>query len=221
MTRPTAIVYLDGFNFYKGQLESRPHNKWVNLESLFDRVLIDFQVTKIHYFAGQVRGSANPEDPHAPDRQATLFRAMETLDRVETHKSLFTIRPGNARLTSEGQHPEWVGVWKVQEKGSDVKLAVQLLVDAIDGSADNYVIVSGDSDLASAISVARTKFGARVGVLYPRQERNKSFEAAGVDFSLYLHPADVTASQFPDTVVNHRGRQIHRPREWKKLGPSD
>ena len=58
-------------------------------------------------------------------------------------------------------------VYKVQEKGSDVKLATQLLMDALDGLAQTYVIVSSDSDLAHHIEVAKRRFGIRVGVLLP------------------------------------------------------
>lgn len=217
-SRPTAIVYLDAFNFYKSQLVQRPQNKWVNLEALFDRVLPSYRVVKIHYFAARVRGSANPEDPKAPDRQAVLIRALETLERVETHLSHFSINAGRARehVVDRSEPPStWLNVWKVQEKGSDVKLAVQLLLDALDKLADIHVVVSGDSDLAEPIKVVIERFKQRVGVLYPRNNQVGDFESAGLTFSRFLHPADVAASQFPRTVVDGRQRQIVRPQEWK------
>lgn len=221
MSKPTAIVYLDAFNLYKGQLEKRPENKWVNLESLFDRVLADYDVIKIHYFTGRVRGNAFPDDPTAPDRQDALIRAIDTLDRVQTHLSQFSVRQGRARAVIESEPPSViVDVWKVQEKGTDVKLAVQLLVDAVDHAADLLVVVSGDSDLAAAISTATGRFNQRVAVLYPRESRSKQLESAGIDFSLYLHPSHVAASQFPQTVIARNGRSIRRPAEWKKQNPA-
>lgn len=105
-------------------------------------------------------------------------------------------------------------MYKVQEKGSDVKLATQLLMDALDGAADTYIVVSSDSDLARPIEVTRTRFHARVGVLYPRDERTKLFEAAGIDFSLYLRPSYAARNQLPD-VVHTAKRPVRRPPSWK------
>lgn len=218
MSKPKAIVYVDGFNLYKGQLESRPANKWLNLVSLFDDVLDAYEVVHVHYFTARIKGRMNPEDPTAPDRQDAYIRALRTLPRITVHDdSLFTVHHGHAREWVDGKEkPPFTRhhVYKVQEKGSDVKLATQLLMDALDGLADTYVIVSSDSDLARPIEVTRTRFKARVGVLYPRDERTKLFEAAGIDFSLYLRPSYAARNQLPDVVQT--GRQaIKRPASWK------
>lgn len=50
MPKPSAIVYVDGFNLYKGQLESRPAKKWLNLVALFDDVLDAYDAHHVHYF---------------------------------------------------------------------------------------------------------------------------------------------------------------------------
>ncbi|MBF4577844.1 NYN domain-containing protein [Frondihabitans sp. VKM Ac-2883] len=216
--KPTAIVYVDGFNLYKGQLESRPANKWLDLVALFDDVLDDFEVAQVHYFTARIKGRMNPEDPHAPDRQDVYIRALRTLNRLTVHDdSLFTVHHGHAREWVDGKEQPPLTrhhVYKVQEKGSDVKLATQLLLDAFDGLADNYVVVSSDSDLARPIEVVRGRFGARVGVLYPRDERTKLFEAAGIDFSLYLRPSFAARNQMPD-VVHTAKRPARRPAAWK------
>lgn len=218
MGKPTAIVYVDGFNLYKGQLESRPANKWLNLVSLFDDVLDDFDVLHVHYFTARIKGRMNPEDPQAPDRQSAYIRALCTLERISVHDdSLFTVHHGSAREWVDGkERPPLTRhyVYKVQEKGSDVKLATQLLMDALDGRADTYVVVSSDSDLARPIDVTRQRFGARVGVLYPRDERTKLFEAVGIDFSLYLRPSYAAKNQLPD-IVHTAKRPVRRPTTWK------
>jgi hypothetical protein len=220
MPKPAALVYVDGFNLYKGQLESRPENKWLDLERLFDALLDDFDVRRIHYFTANIRGQANPDDPAAPDRQAAYLRALSSLERVELHRSHFTVHPSRARLRTEGP-PVWADVWKVQEKGSDVKLAVQLVIDALDAAAPTLVVVSSDSDLAYAIDIAIHRFERHVIVVYPRDERTKAFEQAGVTSTLYLHPSYAAASQFPDRVIARTGREVRRPVSWKKQGPAE
>lgn len=218
MSKPAAIVYVDGFNLYKGQLEKRPENKWVDLVALFDDVLHDFEVQHVHYFTARIKGRMNPEDPQAPNRQDAYIRALRTLDRITVHDdSLFAVHYGHAREYVDGKEKpplNYRSVYKVQEKGSDVKLATQLLMDSLDELAQTYVVVSSDSDLAHPIKVAKEKFGARVGVLYPRDARTKLYDQAGIDFSLYLHPSYVSQNQLPD-VVEAAKRPVHRPPSWK------
>ena len=217
MSRPAAIVYVDGFNLYKGQLENRPQNKWLDLVALFDDVLDDYEVLHVHYFTARIKGRMNPEDPHAPDRQHAYLRALATLDRLTVHDdSLFTVHHGFAREWVDGKEKPPLRrhhVYKVQEKGSDVKLATQLLMDALDGLARTLVVVSSDSDLAHPIAVAKRRFGVRIGVVYPRDERTKLFEKAGIDFSLYLRPSFAARNQLPD-VVQTAKRPVHRPQSW-------
>jgi uncharacterized LabA/DUF88 family protein len=216
----SAVVYVDGFNLYKGQLESRPENKWLDLECLFDSLLDEYSIDRIHYFTAHFRGRANPDDPTAPDRQAAYLRALETLPRVTIHRSQFTIHPSRARLRGTATLA-WADVWKVQEKGSDVKLAVQLVVDAVEGKYDAFVVVSSDSDLGAALDVAINRFDRHVIVVYPRDERTKEFERIGVRSSLYLRPSLVAQSQLPEIVVSRSGRPVRRPTEWKKQGPAE
>lgn len=218
MSKPSAIVYVDGFNLYKGQLERHPANKWLNLVALFDDVLDAYEVRHVHYFTARIKGRMNPEDPQAPDRQSAYLRALGTLDRLTVHAdSLFAVHHGYAREWVNGkERPPFKRhhVYKVQEKGSDVKLATQLLMDALDGLAETYVVVSSDSDLAHPIAVVKERFGVRVGVLYPRDNRTVLFEKAGIDFSLYLRPSYAARNQLPD-LVHTAKNPLRRPTSWK------
>lgn len=224
MKKPTTIVYVDGFNLYKGQLENRPGSKWLDLVALFDDVLSDYSVITVHYFTARIKGRMNPDDPRAPDRQDAYIRALRSLKRMEVHDdSLFTVHHGMAREWVDGkERPPLTRhhVYKVQEKGSDVKLATQLLMDALDGLADAYVVVSSDSDLARPIEVVKSRFQSRVGVIYPRDATTKLFTKAGVDFSLYLRPSYVARNQLPDLVQTEK-QPIRRPAEWKEQGPAE
>lgn len=155
----------------------------------------------------------NPRDPQAPDRQHAGLRALRTLDRLTVHDdSLFTVHHSFAREWVDGKERPPLKhhhVYNVQEKRSDVKLATQLLMDALDGLAETYIVVSSDSHLARPIDVAKRRFGTRVGVLYPRDERIKLFEKAGIDFCLYLRPSCAAPNQLPPIL--HTGKHpLHR-----------
>ncbi len=218
--KPTAIVYVDGFNLYKGQLQKRPGNKWLDLVSLFDSLLVDHEVLRVHYFTARILGRLNPEDPKAPNRQDNYIRALKSLDRITVHDdSRFAIHPGHAREYINGKETPpytWHSVYKIQEKGSDVKLASQLLLDAFDNLADTYVIVSNDSDLAKPIEIVKLRFGAKVGAVYPRDQRTSHFVKAGIDWEIFLHPALAEAHQLPNPIPRARGKIIKRPEQWVK-----
>lgn len=215
--RPTAIVYVDGFNLYKSKLEKRGDLKWLNLEALFDQILPEYSVVKIHFFTARLKGKANPEDPSAPDRQSTYLRAISQLSRVEIHTSNFSVMPGRARLFQE-EVPEppstWLPVWKVQEKGSDVKLAVQFVLDSLDQKADCLVVVSNDSDLSRAIEVATRRFGSKVGVIHPKDSRSTKFAEYPLEFTRFIRISELATSQLP-RVVQTSQHHIVRPAGWK------
>jgi hypothetical protein len=215
--RPTVIVYVDGFNLYKSKLEKRGDLKWLNLESLFDQILPEYSVVKILFFTARLKGKANPEDPSAPDRQSAYLRALSTLPRVEVHTSNFSVMPGRARLFQK-EVPEppstWLPVWKVQEKGSDVKLAIQLVLDSIDQLADCLVVVSNDSDLARAIEVATLRFGTKVGVIHPKDSRSTTFAQYPLEFTRFIRISELASSQL-SRVVQTSQHHIVRPDRWK------
>lgn len=223
MSKPRAIVYVDGFNLYKGQLEQRPGNKWVDLWATFSELLSDYEVIGVHLFTARVKGRMTPEDPQAPDRQDAYIRALRATGIVVHDDSIFAVHHGMAREWVDGKEKPpftWHHVYKVHEKDSDVKLATQLLLDSMDDLADAYVVVSSDSDLSRPIEAAVARFGARVGVVYPRNEKTKLLEAAGIAFSLYLHPSVVARNQMP-AVVRAGTRLVRRPAAWKEQGPAE
>lgn len=62
-----------------------------------------------------------------------------------------------------------VEIIRAEEKGSDVNLASHLLVDALAGSFDVALVISGDSDLVTSIGMLTRKFSRPVGVINPQR----------------------------------------------------
>jgi uncharacterized LabA/DUF88 family protein len=61
--------------------------------------------------------------------------------------------------------PRTVAVLRSEEKGSDVNLATQWLLDAVDHRFDCAAVVSNDSDLLAPIRALRQRFGRTIGLL--------------------------------------------------------
>ena len=72
--RLRTIVYIDGFNFYYGQLKGTPY-KWLNLTSLFKTILgKENKLLKVKFFTARVQPTER--DPQINIRQDTYLRAL-------------------------------------------------------------------------------------------------------------------------------------------------
>ncbi|MBI3429136.1 MAG: hypothetical protein HY050_03575 [Actinobacteria bacterium] len=53
MSKPTAIVYVDGFNLYRRALENTPY-KWLDIEVLSEIVLSQYDVIQVRYYTANI-----------------------------------------------------------------------------------------------------------------------------------------------------------------------
>ncbi|MFG1301446.1 NYN domain-containing protein [Xanthobacter sp. V3C-3] len=81
-----AVVYIDGFNLFYGQMKGRP-NKWLDLHQFAQKLVpTGTNIAKIKYFTARVSGA---QDPDAPKSQAIYLKALSTLSVVEVHFGSF------------------------------------------------------------------------------------------------------------------------------------
>jgi len=106
-----------------------------------------------------------------------------------------------------------IEVWKTEEKGSDVNLATQLLVDGFQGKYESAVVVSNDSDLKAPISAVRATLGMPVGVIVPGAERQIRRSALPADFYRRIRTGILAASHLPSQVRDETG-VILKPSGW-------
>ncbi|HEX8940145.1 MAG TPA: NYN domain-containing protein [Candidatus Limnocylindrales bacterium] len=234
MTTPAApaprrvVVYIDGYNLYYGSLKSTPY-KWLDPYALACALLPGDSIEAVHYFTARV--AATPGNPGVAQRQDVYLRALATLPRVHVREGFYLLKqdrlikvqplnPANPKIPNPANHT--VEVWRNEEKGSDVNIATQLLLDAFDGNFDLAVVISNDSDLAWPILKVRQKFGRPVGVFKP--ERPASYPSArprpdsqvlkkSARWFRRIEERHLVASQLPATMTDARGT-IAKPGGW-------
>ena len=205
-----TVVYVDGFNFYYGEVRGTPW-KWLDPEALFRQVLgPQNQLMKIKYFTARVQPS--PNDPNVNVRQDTYLRALQAHCRlVQLHYGHFL----RHRVSMEHANPPppSVQVWKNEEKGSDVNLALHVLNDAWRGAYDCAVIVSNDSDLAQSLSLVKSQHRKVIGLVTPgAPTRNTSRQLSQhADFIKPIRTWMLRSSQLPNPIP---GTTIHKPPNW-------
>lgn len=214
MKKPTAIVYVDGFNLYRRALDGTPH-KWLDLVRMSQLLLHDYDVMKVRYFTANIKHQ--PHDPQAPQRQQVYLRALRTDPRIVIHLGTFRIDRRDMAVHplqyDEQGNPRTVRVRKLEEKGSDVNLATHLLVDGFRQAADAFVVVSNDSDLAEPMRVLAGDFGRTVGLVAPAKQPSNVLLSTGPHIMRELRSGVLAASQLPTRLRDEHG-WITRPRGW-------
>ena len=207
-----TAVYIDGFNLYFGALKDGPY-RWLDLKAMCESVLGDeHTVVSIKYFTAYVRAMPNNNDIQS--RQKIYLKALEAhtpeLSIIRGHFS----RQKAWRQPVGGAPEERVQIWRLEEKGSDVNLAVHLLHDAWLKNYDAAVVISNDSDLAESIRLVRNTLELPVGLIPPtfRPGRRVSHELSqAVSFIRPLRESALRENQLPNPIPETK---FHCPQSW-------
>ena len=206
-----VFLYVDGFNLYYRLLKQNAGTKWLDLEALGSRLFPSDQIVAVRYFTALIKPL---DDPRAPARQQVYIRALNTLPNSTIHYGYFQLETKRRFLKNPtpGQ-PKTVEAVLPEEKGSDVNLATELLVDAFNARFDMAAIITNDADLAGPIRVVEHELGLPVTVVHPTQWPAGELRKVNPSTMLRLSVSTVRQSQFPETLTDDVG-QFHRPQEW-------
>jgi len=204
-----TVVYIDGFNFYYGAVRGTPY-KWLDLEKCFLKLRPGDDIRQIWYFTALTDGAKS-------SRQQVYLRALATKPLVGVILGKFKLKQvkcGVAGCTFRGSRifdmPE--------EKRTDVNIALQMLDDAHHDRVDQFIVVSGDSDLVPALEMVKNRCpDKRLFVYVPSRHpvRGAAVELRGAADKHRTFPQQLLkVSQFPSEVPDGRGGMIRKPAEW-------
>lgn len=161
--KPT-IAYVEGFNFYYGALK-RTQFKWIDLAALFEVCLgPQHDLLAVKYFTARVKPTPNNPDVHI--RQGAYLRALKAhCPKVEIFFGHFLRH--SVFMESVSPPPPRSEVWKNEEKGSDVNLALHVLNGAWRNACECALVVSNDSDLAESLRMVKVQHKKVIGLITP------------------------------------------------------
>ncbi|MFA6212491.1 MAG: NYN domain-containing protein [Candidatus Obscuribacterales bacterium] len=203
-----TYVYIDGFNLFYGCLKNTQY-KWLNIRKMCELLLPNLDIQKIYYFTAKVSGTER--DPDKPQRQLAYIRALRTLPGVEIIDGHFISEDITLPL-ADGTGEATVR--RSKEKRSDVNLASQLLWDAHCQSFQVAVVVSGDSDFRTPISMVRSRYMKDIGVLDPQRDGTPN-SPMNKEATFYkpIRVGVLKASQFSDQLSDAKG-SFAKPADW-------
>lgn len=204
-------------------LKQRSSLKWLNVGLLGAQLLSSANnIVKTRYFTANVSGRL---DANAPARQNAYLAALKTSNNLEIHYGNFLVKPKWAGLVQPDLNPTipnvkppfqpWpdvVRIWKTEEKGSDVNLAVHLLNDAFLNAFDVAAVITNDTDLTEALRIVRG-MGKVIGLLTPVAKPATSLVNTS-SFCHHIRDQHLAACQFPDPVRLPSGRAVAKPTSW-------
>ena len=208
-----TVAYIDGLNLYYGAVRNRPDLKWLNPQSMLQRLFPGENITLIRYFSAPVMRDA--ADPDAPARQAVYFRALATISVLVKHEGRMAVRTKRGALLPKSSPPRIAAIEVFEEKRTDVNIASHLIMDGHEGRYDTAILVSNDSDLATPIEMAVGRLGKTVITVNPYRANRQSSELrrAASHTVPHINASVLRASQFPYTLTDARG-SFTRPRSW-------
>lgn len=203
-----TIVYIDGFNLYYGALRGTPY-KWLDLDRLFSLLRPHDHLVAIRYFSALVSGPTRAN-------QDTYLRALATTPRV--HVTLGNFKAKRVRcLVTDCPHPGSRLFETLEEKRTDVNIAVHILDDVYSGACGQVVLVSGDSDLVPALRMVRVRYpGVPIQLYVPANHRVRAMATelrSAADKARELPLNLLHLAQFPDPI-DHEGNLICKPESW-------
>lgn len=214
-----TIVYIDGYNLYYGLLKGTS-DKWLDLAK-FAKELVgaEHNVLTVKYFTSWVK--PHPYEVAAVERQNVYLQALQAHGSVETTLGFYSKRKKllpaveDACLSCDKADKGLLRVVVLEEKRTDVNMAVSMVVDAAKPNVDCIAIVTGDSDQVGAIEAVRYIYGKKVLVFNPHKTFSDNLKRAA---SYYKNiSCDLPARcQLPDEIpVGTHGRVIRCPEAWR------
>ncbi|KHL53914.1 MULTISPECIES: NYN domain-containing protein [Xanthomonas] len=245
-------IYIDGFNLYYGCLRQTPF-KWLDLIKLFEQHILPSVLHQsdpaappstmvldqcaIRYFTAPILGSA-AKGQDSVASQSQYHAALTSSNRISVTKGYYSLTKSSQYLVDAEEpdkNPNLCGkaqVWKLEEKQSDVNLALALYDDALHcADLDQLVLVTNDTDIAPALELIKKKKPRLViGLVIPTRLDARKVDDTGymtdkerqanadlrklADWTrTYIRPEELAASQLPRVVQGGRKATI-KPLSW-------
>lgn len=220
-----VIVYVDGFNLYYGALKHSPY-KWLDIHKFFSQNALKSQIPKISrltvkFYTADIKSNFSRLGAKSSAAQQAYHRALESphTGDVEVIKGFYNASRATPMVYNKPPQKDHVTeVWKLEEKQTDVNIALDLYRDASKGDHDFSVLCSSDTDVVPAFKYIKKDFPSLgLGVVLPLLHKGFRKLSAYDKYSDWvirsLTEKDLELSQFKNRVPT-RKKPVDKPDHW-------
>lgn len=224
-----AIAYIDGYNLYYSRLRGTTH-KWLDLVVLFREHIIrpqmpDISLDVVKYFTAPAKGKFASHGKNSVTAQNEYHRALQSKypNELKIIQGYHTAE--ESRLMAYKEPPDKnnrLSVWRIEEKQTDVNIALSIYRDVAQGKANVVIICTNDSDLVPAVKAIQEDFPhCKVGIVAPLRESdvmrhrrsNTELEQLANWTRHYIRDDELIRSQLPD-IVPTKKKAARKPTHW-------
>jgi uncharacterized LabA/DUF88 family protein len=228
-----TIVYIDGYNLYYGRLRGS-NFKWLDIVELSRAILRQqdplAKLIKVRFFTSPALGKFASHGDSSVSAQQQYHRALEHM-----YPDMFEIVLGSHRFDKNGYHAhaflpgrvfnkaQTHHVWKIEEKQTDVNIALAGYRDAAKRVADQVIFVTNDSDIEPAMKAIKEDFPkVTIGSVMPIRPSAPGTSQRRVSKSLStlaswtrhsISDAELVAAQLPGMLHTEK-KPIRKPSHW-------
>jgi uncharacterized LabA/DUF88 family protein len=227
-----TAFFIDGYNLFYGLLANTPY-KWLDLPALLTHITTienpKSKTANIYYFSSPVKPELASRGTQSKEAQDSYIRALKACG-VSVTMGRHTLEPAQApRFIDKSTRPsrqDKVAIWKLEEKETDVNLAVSMYRLLSKQQALNtedqiqqVVLVSADTDIGPALLAIKEDFPhITIGVILPHREGIKRGAPGTLRnqanwMRTIVKNEELAAHQLPDKVPTKK-KPVFKPDYW-------
>jgi uncharacterized LabA/DUF88 family protein len=223
-------IYIDGYNLYYSRLKGTSF-KWLDVVELFHQQVVRSvepasELMKLKYFTSPIKANYARHGQASEHAQTQYLRALQAryAEKLEVIQGFHIFEPAHLPSHVIGQIPNKASlspVWMIEEKQTDVNLALHAYRDALSGTLAQLVLCSNDSDLEPCLKFIRQDCpNIKIGLVMPLHANhktnavpNKRLTALADWVRHSIRDEELQAAQLPQHVST-RKKPASKPSHW-------
>lgn len=226
-----TAIYIDGYNFYYSRLKGTPF-KWLDVVALFRDLIAlpqqpDADIVAVKFFTAPVKASYARHGVRSEQAQTQYHRALRAKhpDLLDIIQGFHVFEPTTMPSFQAGEPPNKENghrVWLIEEKQTDVNMALHIYRDAVRGNLQQQIICTNDSDLEPALKWVKTDVPEmQIGLVMPLKPQRASGQAFSNKrltelahwIRKHILDSELEKAQLPTTVPTKKNPAL-KPSHW-------
>lgn len=226
-----TVCYVDGFNLYYGCLKATSY-KWLDLYKLFARIVHEnnpnVELLQIKFFTAPIKTKLASHGDAAGAAQNAYHRALNSLypQQISIFEGYFSLEEGSfLEYLTPPDKTRRIRIWRLEEKQSDVNIALEAYRDASCRLIEQAIFVTNDTDQEPTLKALRQDFpNLKIGVILPirktapgtptRTRPGNNRLSVYADWTRgHIRNKELEQSALPDVVPTQK-KAIRKPSYW-------
>ncbi len=221
-----VVVFIDGFNLYHAIAKnpSLKQFKWYNLRKLADQFIDPSKqcITEVFYFSAYCHWNNDKVARHKIYISflkrfgvSTILGNFSQVEKTFLGKKMriLSINPFFLKWL-QFLFPIRIRYQTFEEKQTDVNIAVKIVEYGFRDFYDHVFLISGDSDLVSAVKTIKKRFPEKLFTsILPPKSKGKIIQKV-CDYATQITVEDLRNSQLPKQINTAQG-VLKKPKNYK------